>query len=62
MTEGIIQCLLETFLLYTSLNLVNLAMHIAEVIAIPYSGKVWGGEKFGELTLFEYLAKESLVN
>ena len=32
-----------------------------DIDVIPYSGKVWWG-KFGELTLFEPLVKESLVN
>ena len=29
---------------------------------ILYCGKVWWGGKFGELTLFEHLGKESLAN
>ena len=37
------------------------AGYIAENI-ILYSGKVWRKGKFGELTRFEHLAKESLEN
>ena len=33
----------------------------AFVFLLPHSGK-FGGVKFGELTLFEHLAKENLAN
>ena len=40
----------------------NYSIIYTYIIILPYSRKVWQGEKFGELTLFEHLTKESLVN